>query len=414
MSLLDREAFRAALQSLRANRMRSILTTLGVVIGVASVVMVVQLSKGLEGRILKEVRKQGAHTFSLDSYPRTSEDVFARVVPIDALQISELRRLVPEIQLASPQASSWMSGPELRRLGRSRKPGWRAVDEHGLEAMNLDLGAGRPFTATDRIFRRPVLILGHGLATQLGVDAGDVGGTLTFGGQTAELIGILKPQDVPFSGEDGQEFGPDVQAFLPFGAFREILPANAYELPSWEVHVSLSMTQEAAEQAVRSGLRSLRGLKGKEPDNFGMESSAEQEKEVRKITRSLMAASAGLMGISLLVGGIGVMNIMLVSVTERTREIGVRKAMGAKRKGIQVQFLVEAVVLCVLGGLLGLALGLGAGQLLSKLLLHFQAWPSLAAMVIALLVPSAVGLFFGLYPANKAARLDPIEALRYE
>ncbi len=415
MSFSLPEPLRAALQSLGANRMRSALTTLGIVIGVASVVMVIQLTRGLEGRIMKEISKQGAHSFQLSSRVpwKLMEEGKVRRMPVEPVQVAELRALVPQITVVSPRIYGWQ-GPELKHRGAAARPQFQAIDEQGLGLSNLELAAGRNITPTERVFRSPVVIVGHGLAQKLGVGEDAIGRLLTFGGQSAELIGILKPQDIPFAGEDGQEYGPDATVFFPFGAFRELVASSDYEDPSYHILVSRDIPLEEAEEAMNTSFRAIRGLKGKEPDNFTMESSQEEEKEVRKVMNVLMLASGGLLSLALVVGGIGVMNIMLVTVKERTREIGVRKALGARRRVILVQFLVEAVLLCVLGGLVGLLLGQGLGQLLSKTLLHHVETPSLLALAVAFLVPSGVGLFFGLFPASQASRLDPIEALRYE
>jgi len=183
---------------------------------------------------------------------------------------------------------------------------------------------------------------------------------------------------------------------------------------SYRLQMDPRMSLAEAEELLRSSLRRSRGLRGDDPDNFDLTTNKKQVEMVEKLTGSLMLAAGGMVSISLLVGGIGVMNIMLVSVTERTREIGIRKALGARRRNILMQFLIEAMVLCLVGGVIGLALGLSLGSLLSQLLLkHLGSVPTWA-IGAAFLVPAIVGLTFGLYPAAKASKLDPIEALRYE
>ncbi len=418
------ETFRAALQSLWAHRLRSALTTLGIIIGVASVLTVVNLTRALEGRIMAEVRREGSHTFFLSSWVPMSRFRTARItrMPMDVQTVRELRELVPSIQIASPQATIF-SREMLAKVGSlTRRLSYlTCVDEHGLDLSNQELAFGRGFTATDRITRAPVVVLGPKVAEDLGFTEASLGKTFTLGGQTAELVGILKPQgEIPFMPSEGGDeedsaiWGPDGMVYVPFGSFRELGRPGTFDNPFWRLQVDGRVPVAEAEESLRLALRQIRGLRGDSPDNFMLESNSRQIERVEKIGSTLMMASGAMVGISLLVGGIGVMNIMLVSVTERTREIGVRKALGARRRNILVQFLIEAVVLCVAGGLLGVILGVALGTALSQVLMkHFGGVP-LWALGSAFLVPAAVGLTFGLYPAHRASKLDPIEALRYE
>lgn len=411
--MIPSETLRSALQSLRSNGLRTLLTTLGIVIGVASVVMVIQLIKGMETRIMQEVQKQNGTVFSLSSYPGDEVEDWRPYPEIDATQIQELKTFQEGILVASPEVfGGWgNSGIALQVGTLTEKTRWVASDEHGMELNNMELASGRGISATDRLFRRPVLVLAYGLALKMGLDEKDLGRQVVFGGQTAEVIGLLKPSDGPMTDEDSNS---NQLVIIPFGAFREVLPAESFSLPEWTLLVSRDQDPVKAEDAIRSGLRALRGVKKDAKDNFTLRSQADNEKEAKTILRILMGTSSLLMSLSLLVGGIGVMNIMLVSVTERTREIGVRKAMGAPQAAIRRQFLVEAVLLCLLGGVIGLLLGTAAGQVMSRLLFKLAGFPSLLGMFVAFLVPTLVGLAFGFFPARKAAKMDPIEALRYE
>ncbi len=214
--------------------------------------------------------------------------------------------------------------------------------------------------------------------------------------------------------DDTAMWGRDGMIYVPYGSFRQLARPGAYDNPYWQLQVDSKIPVAVATEEMRNALRRVRGLRGEDQDNFRLESNIKAIEQVEKISKLLMTASLSMVGISLLVGGIGVMNIMLVSVTERTREIGIRKAIGARRKHILTQFLIEAIILCAVGGLIGLALGMGFGTLISYFVMkHIGAVPSWA-ILSALIVPATTGLIFGLYPAAKASKLDPIEALRYE
>lgn len=411
------EQLRAALQSLWAHRLRSVLTTLGIIIGVASVITVVNLTKSLEARIMADVNKEGSLTFFLS--PGMSQKAWLqgkkiRRQPLDRETLRDLKEMVPQLKLASPDVYIW--GRNMAKSGdATRRVFLHAIGEAGLDLANLEVTYGRAFTATDRTTRSPVVILGAKIASELGLEQG-VGRTFTINGQTAEVVGILKKQgDIPMMPQDDEAFwGTDNEVFVPFGSFKELMQPWNLENISYRLQMDPSLSSVEAEELLRTSLRRVRGLRGDDPDNFDLSTNQKQVEMVEKLTGSLMLAAGGMVSISLLVGGIGVMNIMLVNVTERTREIGIRKALGARRRNILLQFLMEATLLCLVGGVLGLALGLGLGKVLSQMLLKHLGSVPLWAVGSALLVPATVGLVFGLYPAAKASKLDPIEALRYE
>jgi putative ABC transport system permease protein len=407
-----------AFVSLWMHKLRSALTTLGIVIGVASVITVVQLMKSMEGRIMADVNRSGSHTFFLSPWMPSSvwkKGLKIRRQALSADQMRDLRELVPEIQVASPSYEIWNA--QLKTGSGQQRVSLSALDEYGLELSGLDIELGRGFTPTDRIIRAPVVILGARLAQELDLDATSLGKTLTINGRTAELIAILKKQgDLPFlpQDEEAAAWGPDSQAYIPYGSFKELAQTWALENMIWRLQMDDHLSLAAAEDLLHTNLRRVRGLKGDDPDNFRLETKRKEVEKVEKLSRTLLIASGAMVSVSLLVGGIGVMNIMLVAVRERTREIGIRKALGARRRTILLQFLVEAVILCLLGGLLGVGLGLGLGSLLSRLLMNHLASVPPWALAASFLVPALVGIGFGIYPANRAAKLDPIESLRYE
>ena len=412
-----REQVHAALTSIWAHRMRSVLTTLGIIIGVASVIAVVNLTKSLEARIMADVNKEGSLTFFLS--PGMSQQAWRqgkriRRQPLNEETIRDLKEMVPELRVASPDVYLW--GRNMAKAGDvNRRVFLHAIGEEGLDLANLELAEGRSFTITDRSTRAPVVILGAKIASELGLEHG-LDRTFTINGQTAEVIGILKKQgDIPMVPQDDEAiWGTDNEVFVPFGSFKEFMQPWILDNISYRLQMTPTLTLPEAEELLRTSLRRSRGLRGDDPDNFDLATNKKQVEMVEKLTGSLMLAAGGMVSISLLVGGIGVMNIMLVSVTERTREIGIRKALGARRRNILMQFLIEAMVLCLVGGVIGLALGLSLGGILSHALLKHLGTVPTWAIAAAFLVPAVVGLTFGLYPAAKASKLDPIEALRYE
>jgi putative ABC transport system permease protein len=326
--------------------------------------------------------------------------------------------MAPEIRVAAPEAWLYSDQTLARAKGLSRRVLLRGVDENGLALANLDLEVGRAFTTLDRTLRAPVAILGSAIAQELDLGPRDLGRTFTIGGQTAELVGILKRQgEVPFMparDEMAASFGPDGQVLVPYGSFKELYGQRLEFGTNWRLQVDPRVPLPEAEEHLKLCLRRVRGLRGDDPDNFDLSTNRKQVETVEKVTRSLLAASAAMVSVSLLVGGIGVMNIMLVSVHERTREIGLRRSLGARRKDIRAQFLLEAAALCVAGGVLGILLGAAAGTLLSRLMMGQVGILPLWALAAAAGVPALVGLGFGLYPAARAARLDPAESLRHE
>jgi len=396
-----------AMQAIRANVMRSILTTLGIIIGVAAVISVVALGEGAQARVESEIQRMGTNVLTI----RPGQRMWGGVSRDDTEQLTvgdaEALRDDPESDLlVSPEVSSRQQISYLRWNSNNQVVG--AWPEY-FDVYDHELQFGRYFNLGEVQGRRRVAVLGANVSLELGEtpSAALIGETIQIRGVPFEVIGVLVEKG------EAAWLRPDEQIFIPvstaqyrvFGG-RERLNAIYAAAPSPE-------RLDAAYGTIDRVMRREHRIRPGEEADFSIRNSSDLLATFNETNRTFSLLLAGIAGVSLLVGGIGIMNIMLVSVTERTREIGVRKALGAKRRSILFQFLVEAMALCTLGGLLGVAAGYGAAALMSSL----ADWDTVVApeaVIMALGFSAAVGLFFGILPAQRAAKLDPIDALRYE
>jgi len=396
-----------AMQAIRANVMRSILTTLGIIIGVAAVISVVALGEGAQARVESEIQRMGTNVLTI----RPGQRMWGGVSRDDTEQLTvgdaeALRDDPASDLLVSPEVSSRQQISYLRWNSNNQVVG--AWPEY-FDVYDHELQFGRYFNLGEVQGRRRVAVLGANVALELGEtpSAALIGETIQIRGVPFEVIGVLVEKG------EAAWLRPDEQIFIPvstaqyrvFGG-RERLNAIYAAAPSPE-------RLDAAYGTIDRVMRREHRIRPGEEADFSIRNSSDLLATFNETNRTFSLLLAGIAGVSLLVGGIGIMNIMLVSVTERTREIGVRKALGAKRRSILFQFLVEAMALCFLGGLLGVAAGYGAAALMSSL----ADWDTIVApeaVIMALGFSAGVGLFFGILPAQRAAKLDPIDALRYE
>ncbi|GMR13469.1 MAG: ABC transporter permease [Gemmatimonadota bacterium] len=406
--MLGLEILMVALSAIRANLMRSALTTLGIVIGVSAVISVVALGEGAQRQVEAQIERMGTNVLTIHAGQRffggvstgDSEDLTVRDAEALRDKPGGVLTISPEVSSRSQLAYlRWNSSNDVRGVW----PEYFGIYNHALEF-------GRFFSQGEVRGRRRVVVLGNAIPEELGTPAANlVGKTIQIGGQPFEVIGILAEK-----GETSFYFRPDEWAFIPtstaqfrlFGGRGQRLSSIYAQVPSAEF-----MDQAFADidQVLR---REHRIRPGKDVD-FSIRNSSDLVATFNETTQTFTLLLAGIAGISLLVGGIGIMNIMLVSVTERTREIGVRKALGATRRAILLQFLIEALVLCGLGGLLGVIAGFAGARLMTQMA-NWQTVVAPSAVVIALGFSVGIGLLFGIWPARRAARMDPIDALRYE
>ncbi|MFM7232809.1 MAG: ABC transporter permease [bacterium] len=403
-----RESIGIALGGIRANKLRSFLTLLGIIIGVASVIAVVSFVEGLNRFVTQKLLNAGANVFVVDRYGFvTSQEAWeeASKRPRVTLDDAEaIRRGAPHAALVVAQANSVapvryrskvVNGVRLQ--GRSE--GYDLVDDQNIEF-------GRHLSELDDRDRRPVAVLGPDVAIELfGTPDAALGRSVRVGRYEFEVVGVTQAK--------GKLFGQPQDRFVT-------VPVETFS-KYWEERGSLEIAVKSvdqpsldlAQQEARNIMRARRHQRPGQPDAFGITTAETWMQLYRTLTGGIFVVSIGVAAISLFVGGIVIMNIMLVSVTERTKEIGIRKALGARRRDILTQFLVESTTLSLAGGVIGIVLGSSLALLVGAVS-PLPAALSLSAIVLGVLMSTAVGVFFGSYPAARAARLDPIEALRYE
>jgi len=404
--MLIREIIWVALGAIRANMLRSFLTTLGIIIGVSAVIAMVALGEGAQRNVEEQISRMGTNVLTI----RADRRRFGGVSTVDTedLRVDDAEALKSEsggLLMISPEISSRVQLSYLRWNSNNQV---RGVWPEYFGMYNLNIEHGEIFDQGHVQGRRRVAVLGYGVPEELETPAALlVGKTIQIRGQPFEVLGILEEKgDAGFNRPDQEVFVPTSTAqYRVFGG-RARLSSISAQVPSQEA-------MDAAYGEIDRILRREHRIRPGENVDFQIRNSSDLVETFNATAQTFTLLLAGIAGISLLVGGIGIMNIMLVSVTERTREIGVRKALGATRKAILYQFLIEALVLCVMGGILGVGAGFGGAEMLTRT----QGWATEVSpnvVIAAVAFSAAIGLFFGIWPAQRAAKLDPIDALRYE
>ncbi|WKE64019.1 ABC transporter permease [Gallaecimonas kandeliae] len=403
------ESLRAAVSAIRAHGLRSVLTTLGIVIGIASVIAVVAVVQGLTASINKQMEGMGTNLLSVRASTPLKDRItgnFAKLTDQDLESIKNNLSGVNSVTVTTPLVGGIST---LNYQGRKASTIVSGTGYAFQDLYSVYTTQGRFFSKSDEQYRRRVAVLGKTVVDNLKIQGNPVGQYLQLGQEWFKIIGVLE--------EKGKIFGfdQDDQVLVPFATARAL--QGFVSTPNLSIAMAmddLSKQPQIMDQLKRLLRRNHHLAKG-DPDDFELQTAKQMQEQVGKITGTTTMVAAGVVGVSLLVGGIGIMNIMLVSVTERTREIGILKALGATRSHILWQFLAEAVLLCLLGGVIGLVLGYGLAALVTAMI------PSLPgatvpwwAVALSLSFSACVGVLFGMLPAIKAANLHPIEALRYE
>lgn len=398
------EIIRVAMQAIGANKMRSLLTMLGIVIGVGAVITMVALGTGAQQSVESQLQALGTDVLTVrpgQGWHRGVRSSDARMYVTDAYAVE---RGADAVTLAAPEMVSNAQVEFGRSNASIRVTGTTA---NFAELNNYDVEYGRFFSAEENAGRRRVAVLGGTVAETFASTPLDLlGQTISIRNVTFEVVGILEAK-----GGSGW-FNQDERIFIPIetAQFRIM---GTDRIGSFNVKVGGGFSQTAAMAQIEQVLRREHKLRVGDDNDFYVQDRAELMGTMQEATQTFTFLLAGIAAVSLLVGGIGIMNIMLVSVTERTREIGIRMAMGATRRQVLTQFLLEALVLCLVGGFIGIAVGYGASRTLAELA-NWTTAVSPEAVGMAVVFSAVVGLFFGAWPARRAASLDPIEALRYE
>jgi putative ABC transport system permease protein len=407
-----RESFLMAIDAIRAHKLRSGLTLLGVVVGVFSIIGVMTAVRVLQTNIEKEFSGMGANTFAVEKYPGIyfgGEEGFEKFWRRKNITLQDARNLRDRATLAANIGieDNFWAGEVVSRYAKT-PPNVRLTGgtPGSFPTRSLVIADGRPISDSDVDGARDVCVLGATLAKTLFPYGSSMGERVKFSGINYTVIGVLEPKGSAMSGNQ------DNFAMIPISTGLNRY-GRMWRSVSILVQAENQKEYEDTVEQVRGIMRTMRKVRPGEPDDFEIFSNDSMIAQFRDFTFKVRAGVAVVSSIALLAAGVGIMNIMLVSVTERTREIGVRRAIGAKKRNIMTQFVLEAIVLCEVGGVIGVVVGIAAGNIAAYFL---EVPPEIPIdwTILGLLICSLVGIVFGTYPAIKAANLDPIESLRYE
>jgi putative ABC transport system permease protein len=399
--------FKIAFRALRRNKLRSVLTALGIIIGVGAVIAMVSIGNGAKAQVEQQIASLGENVILIFSGSVTSSGIRTGWGSAGTLKIEDaeaIRREVPGVIAVSEEVVS------TSQVSAGNQNWFTRVYGESPEYFDIrqwPLNDGAIFTPQDVRSANKVCVIGRTTAAQIFGSDNPIGQILRVKGVPFLVTGVLTPKGLSPQGTDQDDI-----VIMPYtSAMKRVIGGST--LRGINVQVSSPNDLAPAQQQITDLLRQRHNIRAGRDDDFTVRNQQEIAETATATSRVMTLLLGAIASVSLIVGGIGIMNIMLVSVTERTREIGVRLAVGAHGRDILTQFLIEAVTLSVIGGVIGILLGLGTSHMLSA----FAHWPtliSIPSIIAAFFVSAAVGIFFGFYPAREAARLDPIEALRYE
>lgn len=405
--MLFRESFQMALTSLYANKMRSLLTMLGIIIGVGAVIALVSVGMGVRSNVTSSIASLGSNMLIVSPGSSNRGGVRGAAGSMRTLKYDDsvaIKAKIKNIDYVSPTVSS---SYQVVYGNNNWNTSVQGVTPEFMLIRSLAVSNGSFITTNDMNKRNRVAVIGTTVAENLFAKENPVGKNIRINNQPYKIVGLLESKGQSSMGQD-----QDDMVYVPITTAQERMLGITY-IQSINIQVSDSNKMDQVQSEVETLLRTRHHLVGTKENDFRVRNLTSLMETVNQSTSMLTLLLGAIAGISLLVGGIGIMNIMMVSVTERTREIGIRKALGATFMNIMTQFLIESMVIGIIGGLIGIFVGCGVSRLIA-LVGDFQTVITLTPIIISFAFSVGIGLFFGIYPARKAARLDPIEALRYE
>jgi len=405
--MLFSESFQMALTSLYANKMRSLLTMLGIIIGVGAVIALVSVGMGVRSNVTSSIASLGSNMLIVSPGSSNRGGVRGAAGSMQTLKYDDAKAIKDKIKNIDYVSPSVSSSYQVVYGNNNWNTSVQGVTPEFMSIRSLSIGYGSFVSTDDMNKRNRVAVIGTTVASNLFAKDNPVGKNIRINNQPYKVIGLLESKGQSSVGQD-----QDDVIYIPLTTAQERMLGITY-VQSINVQVSSQEKMEQVQAEIENLLRSRHHIVAGKDDDFHVRNLTSLMETVSQSTSMLTMLLGAIAGISLIVGGIGIMNIMMVSVTERTREIGIRKALGATFMNIMTQFLIESMVIGIIGGIIGIVFGCAASKIIAQLG-DFTTVITITPIIVSFIFSVGIGLFFGIYPARKAAKLDPIEALRYE